>query len=87
MQRYGAPLRSQRDGLLKAVKDATDEQYDKAQAVETTAIEELKKLGVTVEDCDRSVFRDRVRPMWDEFAQKTPSAKPLLEAAHQTEQA
>ena len=76
----------QRDGLLKAVKDATDEHYDKAQAVETGAIEQLQTRGVTVEDCDRSVFRDRVRPLWSEFAQKTPGARPLLDAAHQTEQ-
>jgi tripartite ATP-independent transporter DctP family solute receptor len=76
-----------RDGLLKAVKEATDEHFDKAQAVETSAIEQLKTLGVTVEECDRSVFRDRVRPLWDQFAQKVPGAKSLLDAVHQTARA
>jgi TRAP-type transport system periplasmic protein len=33
------------------------------------------------------VFRERVRPMWDRFAEKTPGAKALLDAVHQTEKA
>jgi tripartite ATP-independent transporter DctP family solute receptor len=78
---------AQRDGLLSAVKEATDEHYARAAAVEKDAIEQLKSLGVTVEECNRDVFRDRVRPMWDRFAAKTPGAKDLLEAVHQTETA
>ncbi len=75
---------AQRDGLLQAVKAATDQHFDRAAQVETNAIEQLQKLGVTVAECDRSVFRERVRPMWDRFADKTPGAKALLDAVQQT---
>ena len=78
---------AQRDGLLKAVSDATDEHFNRAAQVETNAIEQLKTLGVTVEECDRAAFRDRVRPMWDQFAEKTPGAKALLDAVQQTAKA
>ncbi len=75
---------AQRDGLLLAVKAATDQHFDRAAQVETSAIEQLQKLGVTVAECDRSVFRERVRPMWDRFAERTPGAKALLDAVQQT---
>ena len=45
---------------------------------------ELKAKGVDVTDCNRAVFRERVSPMWDRFVAKTPDAKPMLEAIHQT---
>jgi TRAP-type C4-dicarboxylate transport system substrate-binding protein len=78
---------TQRDGLLQAVREATTDQFNRAAQVETDAIQELKTKGVTVEDCDRAAFRDRVSPMWDRFAQATPGAKPMLEAIKQTEKA
>lgn len=78
---------AQRDGLLAAVKGATDEHFGRAAEVETKAIEQLQTLGVTVEECDRAAFRERVRPLWDRFAEKTPGAKDLLDAVHQTEKA
>jgi len=78
---------AQRDGLLQAVREATTDQFNKAAQVETAAIQELKAKGVTVEDCDRAAFRDRVSPMWDRFAQATPGAKAMLEAIRQTEKA
>ena len=78
---------AQRDGLLKAVREATDDQFQRAAQVETDAIEELKTKGVTVEECNRAAFRERVSPMWDRFVEKTPGAKPLLDAVRQTEKA
>jgi tripartite ATP-independent transporter DctP family solute receptor len=75
---------AQRDGLLLAVTQATDDHFQKAAQVETDAIADLKTKGVVVADCDRKVFRDRVSPMWDRFAEKTPGAKPMLDAIHQT---
>ena len=78
---------AQRDALLQAVQQATTDQFKRAAQVETDAIEELKGKGVTVEDCDRAAFRDRVSPMWDRFGQATPNAKPMLEAIRQTEKA
>jgi TRAP-type C4-dicarboxylate transport system substrate-binding protein len=75
---------AQRDGLLLAVTQATDDHFQKAAQVETDAIAELKTKGVVVAECDRTVFRERVSPMWDRFADKTPGAKPMLDAIHQT---
>jgi TRAP-type C4-dicarboxylate transport system substrate-binding protein len=75
---------AQRDGLLKAIKEATDDQFAKASQIEADAMAELAKLGVTLSECDRAAFRERVRPMWDRFAERTPGAKPLLDAIQQT---
>ncbi len=75
---------AQRDGLLQAVKEATDAHFDRAAQVETEALDELKSKGVTVAECDRTVFRDRVSPMWDRFAERVPGAKPMLEAIRTT---
>ena len=77
----------QRDGLLQAVQGATDAHFDRAAQVESAAIDQLKTLGVSINECNRDAFRDRVRPMWTPFAEKTPGAKALLDAIHQTEQA
>jgi len=75
---------AQRDGLLQAVTQATDDHFVKAAQVETDAIADLKTKGVILAECDRAVFRERVSPMWDHFAEKTPGAKPMLDAIHQT---
>jgi tripartite ATP-independent transporter DctP family solute receptor len=78
---------AQRDGLLRAMKEAMDDHFSHAAQLEAEAIEQLKGKGVTVEDCDRAVFRDRVHPMWDRFVERTPGAKDMLAAIHQTEKA
>ena len=82
LQRLTAP---QRESLLKAIREATVEQYARASQVEADAIVELKGKGVTVSECNRTAFRDRVRPLWDKFAQQTPGTKEFLEAVRQTE--
>jgi TRAP-type transport system periplasmic protein len=74
-----------RDGLLLAVTQATSDHWDRAAKIETDAIENLKQLGVTTEDCDREAFRTRVRPLWDSFVQKTPDAKAFIDAAQKVE--
>ena len=73
--------------LLGAMRTAMDEHFARAAQVELDAIEQLKGKGVTVADCDRAVFRDRVHPMWDRFVERTPGAKDMLAAIHQTETA
>ncbi len=77
---------AQRDGLLQAVKETTDAHFDLAAQVEHDALDELKSKGITVAECDRTVFRDRVSPMWDRFAERVPGAKPMLEAIRSTAQ-
>lgn len=77
----------QRDGLLKAIKQATDDWFTRAATVEDDAVAELKGKGVTVHECDRAAFRERVMPLWDKFAQTTPGAKPMIDAIRATEKA
>jgi len=76
-----------RDGLLKAIQQTTDDQYARFAALETAAEDELKKHEVTIADCDRDAFRERVRPLWAQFLQATPGAKDMLDAAQKTESA
>jgi tripartite ATP-independent transporter DctP family solute receptor len=76
---------AQRDGLLHAIEQATDDHFQRAAQVEQEAIGELKAKGVTVAECDRAVFRERVQPMWARFADKVPGAKPMLDAIRATE--
>lgn len=84
LQRLSADLRA---GVVKAVQEATADQFKRAAQIEADAIDGLKEKGVTVAECDRSVFRARVAPMWDRFAEKTPGAKALLDAVRATEKA
>ena len=76
-----------RDGLLKAIRKTTDDVYVRFDKLESAAVAELAQMGVTVQDCDKQVFRDRVRPLWNEFVAKTPGAKDVLAAIQQTEAA
>ena len=76
---------AQRDGLLKAVSEATHAQFARAAQVEADALADLKAKGVTIAECDREAFRQRVRPLWERFAQQTPGAKDFLDAVRQTE--
>ena len=84
LQRLPADLR---DGVVKAVREATTDQFARAAQIEQDAIAGLKEKGVTVQDCDRKAFQDRVMPMWDRFAEKTPGAKALLDAVRATAKA
>ena len=78
---------TQRDALTKAIKDATAEHFQRAAAIETEAIDQLKGLGVSVNECNRAAFRERVKPMWGRFAEKTPGARDLLDAVAATDKA
>lgn len=69
-----------REGLLAAAADANAFERQRALAVESEAIAALKSHGVTVEECDRDAFRDRVRPLWKSFTDGLPATKPLLDA-------
>ncbi|MBV8911964.1 MAG: TRAP transporter substrate-binding protein [Acetobacteraceae bacterium] len=76
-----------RDGLMTAVKQATNEHTDRAAKIEADAVDNLKQLGVTVGECDRNVFRDRVKPLWTTFTDQTPGAKPFVDATLRVENA
>jgi TRAP-type transport system periplasmic protein len=76
-----------RDGVLLAVSQATDDHFNRASQLEAQAIDNLKKLGVTVADCDRAAFQKRVLPQHDSFIQKAPGAKSFMDAVQQTRNA
>jgi tripartite ATP-independent transporter DctP family solute receptor len=78
---------AQRQALLKAAIEATLDHFKKAVQIEVAAIDELKAKGVTVEDCDRAAFREKVKPMWDRFVAAHPNSKPMLDAIANTEKA
>ncbi|MDR3437385.1 TRAP transporter substrate-binding protein [Telmatospirillum sp.] len=69
-----------RDGFLAAADEANVFERQRALTIEAEAIVALQKQGVTVEECDREKFRERVRPLWQSFVDKLPATKPLLEA-------
>ena len=71
---------AQRDGLLRAIAETTDEQFRRASQIEADAMEALKAKGVVIVECNREPFRERVRPMWDRFIERTPGARPMLDA-------
>ena len=77
---------AQRDGLVAAMRGATDAHFERAAGVEAEAVEALKGKGVTFSEIDVAPFRERVAPMWDRFAEKVPGAKPMLDAIRATEQ-
>ena len=77
----------QRDGLLRAIHEATDDWFTRAATAEGDAVNELKGKGVEVHECDRAAFRERVMPLWDTFAKATPGAKAMIDAVRATEKA
>jgi TRAP-type transport system periplasmic protein len=77
MDRIPAKLR---DGFLAAANDANVFERQRALIIEADAIAALKTKGVTVEECEREKFRERVRPLWKSFSDGLPATKPLLDA-------
>jgi tripartite ATP-independent transporter DctP family solute receptor len=69
-----------RDGFLAAANEANVFERQRALAIEADAIASLQKQGVTVAQCDRDKFRERVRPLWKSFVDGLPAVKPLYEA-------
>jgi tripartite ATP-independent transporter DctP family solute receptor len=74
-----------RDGFLAAANEANVFERERAQSIEADAIKALQDKGVIVSECDRNLFRERVRPLWAAFAADHPATKPLFEAIQKTE--
>jgi tripartite ATP-independent transporter DctP family solute receptor len=74
-----------REGFLAAANDANVFERSRAQSIEADAIKALQDKGVVVGECDRAVFRERVRPLWASFTAGLPAAKPMLEAIQKAE--
>lgn len=84
LQRLKPELRT---GLLTALQRTTDDVYRVFAEVEARALDDLKKLGVSIDTCDRDAFRAKVKPLWDQFVKDNPGAKTTFDAIRQTENA
>lgn len=69
-----------RAGFLKAADEATAYQRTQAVAAEKKAMAQLKAKGVSVTKVDKSQFQQLVRPLWQQFTAKHPTARPVLDA-------
>ncbi len=72
-----------REGFLAAAKEAVLHERAMALVAEAEAIDELKRKGVTITACDRSLFEKRVHPLWNDYVSKNPKAKTLLDGITQ----
>ena len=73
-----------RDGFLDAARKAALDTRAHGLAVEQEALEVLKSKGVSVSDCDREAFRQRVAPQTEAFVKAHPDAKPVVDIIQAT---
>jgi tripartite ATP-independent transporter DctP family solute receptor len=68
-----------RPAFMQAAQQATT--YQRGQAISTAmkARATLEQLGVTIYPIDRSVFKQRVQPLWTSFTAQYPDTKPILD--------
>ena len=75
---------AQRAGFMKAVADSTQQQRVIAAEKATTAIEDLKKKGMTffpMSAADRAAVRKEMQSkLWADFAKQYPATAPLFDA-------
>lgn len=73
-----------RDGFLDAAAKASIATRAHGLAVESEAMDVLKQRGVTVVDCDRDAFRQRVLPQTEAFMARQPESKPVIDKIRAT---
>ncbi len=73
-----------RDGFLDAAAKASIATRAHGLAVESEAMDVLKQRGVTVVECDRNAFRQRVLPQTEAFMARQPESKPVIETIRAT---
>jgi tripartite ATP-independent transporter DctP family solute receptor len=81
---YNRMNASLRDRFLDAAKKAAAETRAHGLAVEKEALALLRDKGVTVIECDRDAFRQRVAPQMEAFLRNRPEAKPVVEQIRAT---
>lgn len=74
-----------RDGFIDAAKKAAADTRTHGLVVEKEALELLTQKGVTVIECDREAFRNRVLPQTDAFVKARPEAKAIVDAVRATQ--
>jgi tripartite ATP-independent transporter DctP family solute receptor len=73
-----------RDGFVAAAGQAAIDTRAHGLAVEKEALQVLTQKGVTLIDCDKEAFRQRVLPQTDNFVKAHPDAKPIVDAIRST---
>ncbi|KMO18452.1 TRAP transporter substrate-binding protein [Methylobacterium platani] len=73
-----------RDRFLEAAKKAAAETRAHGLAVEKEALALLRDKGVTIVECDRDAFRQRVAPQMEAFLRSRPEARPVVEQIRAT---
>jgi tripartite ATP-independent transporter DctP family solute receptor len=73
-----------REGFLDAAGKAAIDTRSHGLAVEKEALVFLKDKGVTVIECDKEAFRQRVLPQTDAFVKAHPDAKTVVEIIRAT---
>jgi tripartite ATP-independent transporter DctP family solute receptor len=73
-----------RDGFVEAANQAAVDTRAHGLAVEKEALQVLTQKGVTLIDCDKDAFRQRVLPQTENFVKAHPDAKPIVDAIRST---
>jgi TRAP-type transport system periplasmic protein len=81
LRRMDAKLR---DPFLAACAKAAADTRAHGLAVASEAVDKLKEQGVTVTDCDREAFRQRVLPQTEAFVKVHPETKPIVDVVQST---
>jgi TRAP-type transport system periplasmic protein len=73
-----------RDGFLAATQKAAADTRSHGLAVEKEALELLKSKGVSVSQCDKPAFKQRVAPQTESFIKQNPDAKAVVDKIKST---
>jgi len=73
-----------REGFLVAARKAAADTRAHGLVVEQEALGVLKDKGVTIADCDKVAFRERVATQTDAFVRNHPEAKPVVDMIKST---
>jgi TRAP-type C4-dicarboxylate transport system substrate-binding protein len=66
--------------FTQAAQQATTFQRTQAASTSLQALAKLKQLGVTIYPIDRSVFKQKVQPLWTSFTAKYTDTKSILDS-------
>jgi TRAP-type C4-dicarboxylate transport system substrate-binding protein len=74
-----------REGVADAAAKAAADTRAHGLSVEREALDVLAQKGVTIMNCDREAFRQRVLPQTDSFVKAHPEAKPVVDTIRTTQ--
>ncbi|RWR00648.1 C4-dicarboxylate ABC transporter substrate-binding protein [[Pantoea] beijingensis] len=75
-----------RPDFIAAAKEATEYERQQYKVVEQQSIRLLEEKGVKFHKTDTALFAQKVRPVWDDFLNKYPDMKPVVDEIQKTGQ-